>query len=124
MNDYTPVPEADLEASFVETLALLRKNSTEGHTALSELQKLAQQLGGNAYLRELEYKNVMATLEAVNTTLKEAKSVIANSRPAKQTRIEYAKDVLTILCMGSIVVLLIASAMLFSAEALIYFKIL
>lgn len=122
-NDYAPIPDADLEASFMETLALLRKNSTEGRTALSELQKLAQQLGSNAYLREVEYKNVMAMAESVNAALAEIKKVIENSKPKKKTRIEEIKDVCSILFWGSTSILFVATSMVMVKEVLIYFNI-
>lgn len=122
MSDYTPVPEADLEASFMETLALLRQNSADGHAAMSGLTRLTEQLTSGAYRRELEHKNVMTMLNVVNETIKEANVIIANSRPIKQTSMELAKDVLTILFMGSSAVLFIVFAMFFAAKALIYFN--
>lgn len=122
MSDYTPVPEADLEASFMETLALLRQNSTDGRAAMSGLQRLTEQLASEAYRRGLEHKNVMSMLDAVNTTLKESNVIIANSRPLKKTRIELTKDILTIILMLSIAISALSVSILLAAKALQYFN--
>lgn len=123
MSDYTPVPEADLEASFMEALALLRQNSTDGHAAMSGLQRLTEQLTSEAYRRGLEHKNVMSMLDAVNATLKESNVIIANSRPLKKTRIELTKDILTIILMLSIAIITLSVSILLAAKALQYFNL-
>lgn len=123
MSDYTPVPEADLEASFMETLALLRQNSTDGHAAMSGLQRLTEQLASEAYRRELEHKNVMSMLDVVNQTLKqnteihkEAIAIIKNSKPANKTRAETAIEILKIVGWASIILFCVVMALLAGSE--------
>lgn len=129
MSDYTPVPEADLEASFMETLALLRQNSADGHAAMSGLRELTEQLTSDAYRRELEHKNVMAMLNVVNETLREnteiqkaAIFIIKNSEPANKTTMETASAILKNVGWAAIILFFVVMSMLVGTELAIRFK--
>lgn len=116
MSDYTPVPEADLEASFMEMLALLRQNSADGRAVM-------EQNASDAHHRELQHTNVMSMLNVVNQTLKqnteiqkEAIAIIKNSKPANKTRAETAIEILKIVGWASIILFCVVMALLAGSE--------
>lgn len=122
MNDYTPVPEADLEAAIMETLTLLRQNSTEGRTALDALHTLAQHLEWERSVREAQYKNVEILLREVNSTIMEANNIIKNSKPAQKSHIETAIDILKIVSMSSFILFLVVMSILAGTDVVTYFR--
>lgn len=84
MSDYTPVPEADLEAAIMETLTLLRQNSNAARAEFREFERLTKQINSAIQAMNSNNEIVSASLNENTTALKESKLVIENSRPIKK----------------------------------------